>query len=153
VYARPVHIPLGKENRKIKRIFFFLASLSSSHHTNWMQRGKKKSIDEKLDHGGKRRWRRKVNLNGRIFHAFLKSSTRRFFFSFTYKILVYFSYYLLFHHLLNIFGRKKNVFSTFEPVFIIIIYLFIYFLSSSFGFSVWFRDRNFNHGRAGVRLV
>jgi hypothetical protein len=34
VYARAVHIPLGKENRKIKRIFFFLASLSSSHHTN-----------------------------------------------------------------------------------------------------------------------
>jgi hypothetical protein len=55
VYARAVHIPLGKENRKIKRIFFFLASLSSSHHTNLNAKGKKKSIDEKLDHGGRRR--------------------------------------------------------------------------------------------------
>jgi hypothetical protein len=132
VYARPVHIPLGKENRKIKRIFFFLASLSSSHHTNWMQRGKKKSIDEKLDHGGKRRWRRKVNLNGRIFHAFLKSSTRRFFFSFTYKILVYFSYYLLFHHLLNIFGRKKMFFQHLNLFLLLLLFIYLFPL-----FFIW----------------
>jgi len=56
-------------------------------------------------------------LDGRIFHAFLKSSTRRF--SFTYGILVYIliCFFIIF---VSFEERKKNVLWTFEPVFIII---------------------------------